>query len=92
MYFVVSWVGLRSVAITFIGNTPLLINLNEEPVLWIAVRPKFILLTVPMHCFFCGSFVFFLSCVCYAFVRSVYLCLVVTYWESDDHLALVCGV
>ena len=27
------------------------------------------LLTVPRWCFFCGSFVLFLSCVCYAFVR-----------------------
>ena len=41
---------------------------------------------------------FFLSCVCYAFVRvylyvrSVYMCLVVTCWERADLLALVCGV
>ena len=30
---------------------------------------KNILLTVPRRYFFCGSFMFFLSCVCYAFVR-----------------------
>ena len=29
---------------------------------------KIFLLTVPRRCFFCGSFMFFLSCVCYAFV------------------------
>ena len=34
----------------------------------------------------------FLSCVCFAFVNSVYMCLVVTYWERADLLALVCGV
>ena len=34
---------------------------------------------------------FFLSCVCYAFVH-VYLYLVVTYWERAGLLALVCGV
>ena len=34
---------------------------------------------------------FFLSCVYYAFVPSVYMCLVVTCWERADLLALVCG-
>ena len=33
----------------------------------------------------------FLSCVCHAFV-SVQCCLVITYWEKADLLALVCGV
>ena len=33
----------------------------------------------------------FMSCVCHAFV-SVHLCLVVTYWERDDLLALVYDV
>ena len=28
---------------------------------------KILLLTVPRRCFFCGSFMLFLSCVCYAF-------------------------
>ena len=28
-----------------------------------------VLLTVPRRCLFCGSFVFFLSCVCCDFVR-----------------------
>ena len=31
--------------------------------------PVNILLTVQSRCFFCGSFMFFLSCVCYAFLR-----------------------
>ena len=43
--------------------------------------------------FCCGSFMLFLSCVCYTFVRaSVYCCLVVTCWERADLLALVCDV
>ena len=33
---------------------------------------------LPRPYFFCGSFMFFLSCVCDAFVGSVYMCLVVT--------------
>ena len=45
---------------------------------------------------FVSSFVdvlcFFLYCVCYAFLASVYMCLVVTCWEKADLLALVCGV
>ena len=32
--------------------------------------PVNILLTVPRRYFFCGSFMFFPSCVCYAFVRA----------------------
>ena len=40
--------------------------------------------------FFCGSFMFFLSCVCYAFVCVC--ALVVTCWERADLLALVCCV
>ena len=32
------------------------------------------LLTVPGRCFFCGSFVFFLSCVCYAFCVRLLIC------------------
>ena len=35
---------------------------------------------------------FFLSCVCYVFYASVYMCLVVTCWEKADLLALICGV
>ena len=46
------------------------------------------LLTVSGRCFFCGSFVLFMSCVCHAFV-SVHGCLVVTCWERADLLALV---
>ena len=36
-------------------------------------------------------YVFFLSCICYAFA-SVYLCLVVAGWERAALLSLVCGV
>ena len=36
---------------------------------WLLALQWNILLTVPRRCFFCGSFVFFLSCVCYAFGR-----------------------
>ena len=38
---------------------------------WNRFKPssKIFLLTDPMWCFFCGSFMFFLSCFCYAFVR-----------------------
>ena len=47
---------------------------------------------VPRWYFFCGSFMFF----CHVFVMplhtSVYLYLVVTYWERAGLLALVCGV
>ena len=32
----------------------------------------------------------FRSCVCYAVCASVYLCLVITYWERADLLALRC--
>ena len=41
--------------------------------------------------FFCGSFVLFMSCVCHAFM-SVHCCLVVTWREMADLLALVCDV
>ena len=36
---------------------------------------KYFLMTVPRRYFFCGSFMFFLSCVCYAFVRvCLFIC------------------
>ena len=50
-----------------------------------------ILLTVPRGYFFCGSFVLFITCVCHAFA-SVHCCLVVTWRERADLLALVCDV
>ena len=37
---------------------------------------KLILTTAPRRCFFCGSFMLFLSCFCYAFVR---ICLLMPY-------------
>ena len=46
------------------------------------------MLTIPRQYFFCGSFVFFASCVSHAFA-SVHCCLVVTYRERADLLALV---
>ena len=53
---------------------------------------KLILLTLPRRCFFRGSFMSFLSCVCYVLCASVYMCFVVACWERADLLALVCGV
>ena len=43
-----------------------------------------LLLTVPRRCFFCGSFILFVSCFGYAFVRVCLLmpCVVVTCWEE----------
>ena len=43
--------------------------------------------TVQRLCFFCGSFLLFMSCVCHAFA-SVHCCLVVTCWEKAHFLAL----
>ena len=37
---------------------------------WFAPSSKIFLLTLPRRFFFCESFMFFLSCVCYAFVRA----------------------
>ena len=36
---------------------------------WFKPSSKIVLLTFPRRCFFCGSFMLFLSCFCYAFVR-----------------------
>ena len=52
---------------------------------------KIFLLTVPRQYLFCGSFVLLMSCVCHAF-SSVHCCLVVTWRERADFLALVCDV
>ena len=49
---------------------------------------KIFLLTVPRRYIFCGSYVFFVSCVSHAFV-SVHCCLVATCLERADLLALV---
>ena len=46
-------------------------------------------MTVPRLCFFCESFVLFMSCVCHA-LASVHCCLVVTCWQRADLLTLVC--
>ena len=43
---------------------------------------------VPRWYFICGLFVFFVSCVSHAFA-SVYCCLVFTWWERADLLALI---
>ena len=48
-------------------------------------RSKAVLLLWIIYVFFCLVFVMPL-CAC------VYLCLVVTYWERADLLALICGV
>ena len=49
---------------------------------------KIFLLTIPRRCYFCESFVFFVTCVSHAFT-SVHCCLVVTCWERAGLLALV---
>ena len=51
---------------------------------------RIFLLTVPRRCFFCGSFMLFLSCFVMHSCTSVFLYLVVTCWESAVLLALVC--
>ena len=53
---------------------------------------KIILLTVPRQCFFGGSFMLFLSCVCYAFVCVCLLMPCGHLLGKDDLLALVCKV
>ena len=53
--------------------------------------PVIFLLTAPRRCFFCGSFLLFLFCVClWHTVLSVPCSLVVTCWERADLLALLC--
>ena len=39
------------------------------PLNWFKPSSKIFLLAVPRRYFFCGSFVLFLSCVCYAFAH-----------------------
>ena len=43
---------------------------------WLKLSSKIFLLTVPRPCFFCGSFMLFLACFCYAFVR---VCILMPY-------------
>ena len=50
---------------------------------------KYFLLTVPRRHFFCGLFLLFPLSVCHA-VLSVPCSGVVTCWERDDLLALLC--
>ena len=57
---------------------------------WFKPSSKIFLLTVPRQCFFCGSFVLFLSCFVILSCTSVCWCLVITCWERADLLALVC--
>ena len=47
------------------------------------------ILTVPRRCFFCGSFMLFLSCFVMLSCTSVRWCLVVTCFERADLLALI---
>ena len=63
-----------------------------EPLNRFKPSSKIFLLTVPMRCFFCGSFMLFLSCFVMLSCTSVCRCLVVTCWERADILALVCDV
>ena len=56
------------------------------------IRIKFGILTVPRRYFFVDLVFFFCLVFVMPLCASVYLCLVVTCWESADLLALVCGV
>ena len=60
------------------------------PLNWIKSFSKIFLLTVPRLCFFCGSFMLFLSCYVILSCTLVCWCLVVTCWEMSDLLALIC--
>ena len=64
------------------------------PWTWNRLKPssKIFLLTVPRRCFFFGSFMLLMSCICYDFVRVCLLMFVVTCWEQADLLAFVCDV
>ena len=53
---------------------------------------KIFLLTVSRRCFFCGSFMLFLSCFVVLSCTSVCWCIVVSCWERADLLALFCDV
>ena len=55
---------------------------------WFKPSSIIFLLSIPRPYFFCGSFVFFVSCVSHAF-SYVHCCLVVTCWERTGLLALV---
>ena len=59
---------------------------------WFKPSSKIFLLTVPRWCFFCGSFMLFLSYFVMLSCTSVCWCLVVTCLEMADLLALVCDV
>ena len=72
-----------------------IITKGEVGAPWNRFKPssKIFLLTVSRQYFFCGSFVIFVSCVCKFFAfASVHCCLVVTWRERADLLALVCDV
>ena len=45
-------------------------------------------LGMPRQCFFCGPFLLFMPCACYAF-SYVHCCLVVICWERADLLVLI---
>ena len=49
------------------GADPGFLKRGLAPRNWFKPSSKIVLLTVLMRCFFCGSFMLFLSCVCYAF-------------------------
>ena len=53
---------------------------------------KIFLWTVPRRCFFCGSFVLFLSCFCYAFIHACLLMPCGHLLGKADLLALVFDV
>ena len=52
------------------NQTSMCLDPSEDGAPWNRSKPssKIFLLTVPWRCFFCGPFMLFLSCFCYAFV------------------------
>ena len=67
------------------------IRIKDEVAPCYMLKPssKNILLTVQRRCFFRGSFLLFMFCICHAFL-SVHCSLVITCWERAYLLALLC--
>ena len=63
------------------------------PLNWFKPSSKIFLFTVPRRCFFCGSFMLFLSCFVMLSRTSVCWCHVVTCWEGlTSYLSFVMSI
>ena len=68
--YMVKLVGFaESIFLTLWVNTLFVFSTVTLYVSYYSLEGKIFLLTVPRRCFFCGSFILFLSCFCYAFLR-----------------------